>query len=125
MAVAGHKLYEGSDSRLKKTGKNPTNRGRLGSKRSVLTDTNGIPLSIVIAAANIRDFKLLKQTLGSIVVRRPSPKRIYQNLLTDKDYSNLESRIIALKYGYDAHIPQKENEKVRIPRRPGRRKARR
>lgn len=79
----------------------------------------------MIAAANIRDFKLLEETLDSIVIRRPSSKRVYQNLLCDKDYSNRESRDAARKRGYDAHIPQKENEKVKIPRRPGRRKARR
>jgi putative transposase len=79
----------------------------------------------VIAAANIRDFKLLEATLDSIVIRRPSPKRVYQNLLCDKDYSNRESRAAAFKRGYDAHIPQKDNEKIKIPRHPGRRKARR
>ena len=109
----------------KKTGKNPTNRGRLGSKRSILTDGKGIPLSIVVAAANIRDFKLMHETLASIILKRPNPKWVHQNLLADKDYSNQESRKIAAKMGYDAHIPQKENEKIKIPRHPGRRKARR
>jgi hypothetical protein len=79
----------------------------------------------VIAAANIRDFKLMEATLDSIIIRRPSPKRIYQNLLCDKDYSNQESREVARKRGYDAHIPQKDNAKIKIRRRPGRRKARR
>jgi putative transposase len=109
----------------KKTGKNPTNRGRSGSKRSILTDSKGIPLSIVVAAANIRDFKLMHLTLASIVIKRPNPKRVHQNLLADKDYSNEESRMIAAQMGYDAHIPQKENEKIKIPKHAGRRKARR
>jgi hypothetical protein len=30
-----------------------------------------------------------------------------------------------LKYGYDAHIPQRKNAKSKLPKRPGRRKARR
>jgi hypothetical protein len=79
----------------------------------------------VIAAANIRDFNLLAETLDSIVIHRPSPKQVYQNLLCDKDYSNRESRAAARRRGYRAHIPQKKNEKIKIPRRPGRRKARR
>jgi putative transposase len=64
-------------------------------------------------------------TLTSIVIKRPNPKWVHQNLLTDKDYSNQESRKVAAKRGYEAHIPQKENDKIRIRRRPGRRKARR
>ena len=78
-----------------------------------------------MAAANIRDFKLLEITLDSIVIPRPSSKRVLQNLLCDKDYSNQESREAASKRGYDVHIPQKKGEKIKIPRRPGRRKARR
>jgi putative transposase len=78
-----------------------------------------------VAAANVTDHRLLKETLDSIVVRRPSPRRVYQNLLADKDYTDWLSRRIAKQYGYDAHIPQRVNARTKIPRRPGRRKARR
>ena len=37
------------------TGPNPTDRGKLGTKRHILTDVQGIPLSVVITAANIHD----------------------------------------------------------------------
>jgi putative transposase len=125
VAVFGHELYQGSCGWLKKTAKNPTDRGKLGSKRSILTEAKGIPISIVLAPANIRDYKLMKITFDSIAIKRPSPRRMRQNLLADKDYSNKESRTMAQKYGYEVHIPQKKNEKIKIPRRPGRRKARR
>ena len=36
----------------KKTGRNPTDRGKLGVKRSVLTDARGVPLAVAIAGAN-------------------------------------------------------------------------
>jgi IS5 family transposase len=39
------------------TGPNPTDRGKLGTKRHMLTDQNGIPLSVVITAANVHDMK--------------------------------------------------------------------
>ena len=40
------------------TGPNPTDRGKLGTKRHhVLTDGQGIPLSVVITAANTHDMK--------------------------------------------------------------------
>ena len=35
------------------TGHNPTDRGKLGTKRHILTDKDGIPLSAVITSANI------------------------------------------------------------------------
>lgn len=118
-ALAKHPL------RAQKTGKNPTDRGKLGIKRSILTDTNGIPLSVVVAPAHVSDHGLLKATLDSIVIKRPDPKRVHQNLLADKDYGDQKSRRIAIEYGYEAHIPQRKNARIKLPKRPGRRKARR
>jgi len=34
-------------------------RGKLGTKRHVLTDRQGIPLTVVITAANVHDMGLL------------------------------------------------------------------
>lgn len=44
-------------------GPNPTDRGKLGTKRSLLTDGCGLPLGLAVAGANVIDFKLLEQTL--------------------------------------------------------------
>ena len=53
-----------------KTGRNPTDRGKRGVKRSVLTDGSGIPLSVVIDGANRNDHTLMRQTLDpSFTVR--------------------------------------------------------
>jgi transposase len=79
----------------------------------------------VLAGANVPDHQLLKETLDAIVIGRPSPKRIEQHLLADKDYTGAPSRRTAKEYGYEAHIRQRKNERIKIPRRPGRRKARR
>src|SRR5919202_4827968 len=38
-----------------KTGKNPTDRGKLGSKRHILVDRRGAPLAIVVSGANAHD----------------------------------------------------------------------
>ena len=40
------------------TGHNPTDRSKLGSKRDILTDKDGIPLSAVITSANTHDVLL-------------------------------------------------------------------
>ena len=44
-------------------GRNPTDRGKPGTKRSILVDASGGPLSIVVAGANVHDAKLLEATL--------------------------------------------------------------
>src|SRR6266702_1121528 len=53
-----------------KTGPNPTDRGKSGVKRSVLTEGHGVPLAVEIEGANRHDMKL---TLAGIVVDRPKP----------------------------------------------------
>ena len=46
------------------TGHNPTDRSELGrTKRHILTDKNGIPLSVVISSANTHDIKLATDLL--------------------------------------------------------------
>ncbi len=64
-------------------GRNPTDRGKAGSKKSILVDAAGGPLSVAVAGANVHDTKLLRPTLESIVVARPEGT---QNLCLDKGY---------------------------------------
>ena len=45
------------------TGKNPTDRGKLGWKWSILTDRNGIPFGVAIDGANRNDSVMLAPTL--------------------------------------------------------------
>ena len=47
----------------KKTGPNPTDRGKLGTKRSVVTDARGVPVGFAVAGANVPDYKLLDSAL--------------------------------------------------------------
>ena len=44
-------------------GKSPVDRGKLGTKRSVMTDSGGIPIGCVSAPANRNDSPLLRPTL--------------------------------------------------------------
>jgi transposase len=39
------------------TGKDPTNRGKLGAKRHIVVDRNGLPLAVTISGANVHDSK--------------------------------------------------------------------
>jgi putative transposase len=90
----------------KKTGKNPTDRGKKGTKKSLLTDGDGGPLGIVTAGANVVEQKLLQETIEAIVVDRPDPAEVEQNLSLDKGYDNPASREAAAEGGYVPHIRQ-------------------
>lgn len=92
----------------KKTGKNPTDRGKLGVKRSVVTDSRGVPLGIALAGANVHDAKLLRETLRSIPIPRPkSTGRSKQHLCLDKGYCGRPTVSIARIFRYTPHIPRK------------------
>ena len=88
----------------KKTGKNPTDRGKVGTKKSLLVDGDGGPLGVVIAGANVVEQKLLKETIEAIVVERPDPSDEEQNLCLDKGYDNPNGREAAKAGGYVPHI---------------------
>lgn len=59
----------------KKTGKNPTDRAKMGTKRSMLTDAKGIPLSITVDGANRHDVKMARITIENIQTKRPKPTK--------------------------------------------------
>ena len=52
------------------TGSNPTDRSKLGTKRHILTDKKGIPLSAVISSASTHDIKLVTNVVDSMVIKR-------------------------------------------------------
>jgi len=97
------------------TGNNPTDRSKIGTKRHLLTDKNGIPLSTVITSASTHDIKAVADVIDNSVINRPSNlsftkknKRIkYNHLCLDKAYNSkpIENEII--RRGYVPHIPYK------------------
>ncbi len=50
----------------KKTGKNPTDKGKQGSKRHVVVDRKGVPLAVIHSAANVHDSKVLEEAMDAI-----------------------------------------------------------
>ena len=93
-------------------GRNPTDRGKAGSKRSVLVDGAVGPLSVVLAGANVHDTKLLAITLESIVVERPdSYGEGTQNLCLDKGYDNPTGHQAVAAHGYRGHVRRTGEEK--------------
>ena len=111
VAVNGRRHDESAFGWLKKTGANPTDRGKQGVKRSLLTEATGIPLAVVIDGANRHDMKLVKETLSNIMAKRPRPTRAKpQGLCLDKGYDFDEVRDIVREFGFTAHIRARGEE---------------
>ena len=82
----------------------------MGTKRSVLTDEHGLPLSVVLDGANRHDIKLLEDTLDGIVAFRPDPTEDQpQNLCLDAGYTGSTETVE--QRGYIAHIRPRGEEK--------------
>lgn len=94
-----------------KTGKNPTDRSKTGTKRSLLVDAQGVPLGIVVSGANTPDGRLLEPTLQAVPIERPDPDATQQNLCLDKGYSGEPCTNVAEREGYTVHVPDKANAK--------------
>ena len=90
----------------KKTGSNPTDRAKKGTKRSLLTDAKGIPLSIVVDGANRHDMKMSRETLENIKAKRPEPTmEKEQGLCLDKGYDYDEVRELVKEFGFTLTSP--------------------
>lgn len=93
------------------TGKNPTDRGKIGTKRSLLTEGHGIPIGLAVAGANRPDMKLARETIESIVVPRPVPTADQpQGMCLDKGYDYQEVRELVKEFGFTAHIRSRGEE---------------
>ena len=87
----------------------------MGTKRSVLTDEKGIPLSVVLSGANTHDIKLLEQTLDGIAIFRPEPSVTQpQHLCLDAGYTGAKETVESK--GYIANIRSRGDEKKEIER---------
>ncbi|WP_110766508.1 IS5 family transposase [Planctopirus hydrillae] len=109
------------------TGKNPTDRGKQGTKRSIIADAVGIPLCLVISGANTHDIHLLEGTLEDGLKRSPrsqsqtTPSR-KEHLCLDKGYDSLRVReMVSRMYGYVPHVRSRGEERKQKHRRKARR----
>jgi putative transposase len=101
-------------------GKNPTDRGKIGTKRSVLTDGGGVPLGVAVEGANRNDFKMARETLESIPVARPAPTSEQpQGMCLDKGYDFDEVRELLAEFRFTAHIRARGEEAQAMKREAG------
>lgn len=102
------------------TGNNPVDRSKLGTKRHILTDKNGIPLSAIITSANKHDIKAVTDVIDNSVIKRhfessfskkktmsQNRKQQQQHLCLDKAYNSNSTGNEIINRGYVPHIPYK------------------
>ena len=79
----------------------------------MLVEAGVDPLSVVVAAGECHDTKLLHKTLESVVVERPVPSsQRPQHLCLDKGYDNPTGHKTALRHRYEPHIRRIGEEKL-------------
>lgn len=102
------------------TGRNPTDRGKQGTKRSLLVEGRGVPIGLTIDGANRHDMKLVERTLQSLPPARPAPTPEQpQHLCLDKGYDYAAVRQTVLDFGYTAHIVPRGQERQAKQHLPG------
>lgn len=108
-----------------KTGPNPTDRGKKGVKRSIVTDGQGVPIGLTVAGANCVDFKMAPTTLTTLAVQRPSVEATgKQHMCLDKGYDYPEIDELMATFEFTAHIARRGQATQKI-KRSTRKKARR
>src|SRR5262249_51330048 len=75
-----------------KTGKNPTDRSKPGTKHHVVTDANGIPLATTITGSNVPDVKevlnvvdAVPEVKGKVGHPQQRPEKLYADRGYDSD----------------------------------------
>ncbi len=113
VACAGRlQLGEGS-ARWTKTGPNPTDRGRSGSKHCLLTDAGGVPLVLQLAPANLHDVRTLLPlvvNIPAVAGKRGRPKQKPDALVADKAFDCEDLRWLLRWLGIEPILPAKGEE---------------
>ena len=92
-----------------KPGPNPTDRAKSGTKRHVLTDGGGVPLAVVITAANVPDMRMMGALLDARVLRAPVGTTQYACL--DKGYHYVAPEREVRRRRYVPHLSRRGEER--------------
>ena len=106
-----YRLGECSRSRGgQRTGPNPTDKGKAGSKRHLVSDRRGVPLAVIHSAANVHDSKVLEEAVDAIEpIKRPRgrPRKRPKKLHADKAYDFPRCRAALRKRGITPRIARR------------------
>ena len=86
------------------TGRNPTDRGKQGSKIHLMVDEHGAPLSLHITAANEHDKWSADDLILSLIIERPDPQEVEQHFCADKGYDYDDVHLVVAEAHYVPHI---------------------
>jgi putative transposase len=92
-------------------GKHPTDRGKIGTTRRVLTDGGGLPIGLAVEGATRQDFKLARETIASSPIARPEPTPARpQGMCRDQGDDFAEVRDLRAEFGFTAHLRARGEE---------------
>ena len=95
------------------TGANPTDRGKKGVKRHLLTEAGGLPVGLRVTGANVHDVKEAAQVLLTMPFLPPYADQEHpQGFCADKGYDSEGIRKLIDALGYEAHIKSRWDEKT-------------
>ncbi len=92
------------------TGRNPTDRGKLGSKRLIVVERQGIPLAVLVSGANRHDsimFEPLLDALPALTGKRGRPRCRPDKLHADKGYDFHRCRDYLRRRGIKVRIARR------------------
>jgi transposase len=96
-----------------KTGRNPTDRGKAGSKHHVLTDAAGIPLAATLTGANAHDVTQLLplvQAIGPIGGKPGRPRHRPDRVQGDRAYDSQPHRRELRRLGIASSLARRNTE---------------
>lgn len=97
-----------------KTGKSPVDRRKLGTKRSIIVEKNGIVIGCALGAGNRHDSTLFEASIRSIPSFLMQPR--YKEMHLDSAYDSKQTQIILFNYYYVPRISKnKRNSKSLSP----------
>jgi IS5 family transposase len=96
-----------------KTAKNPTDRGKAGSKRHLVSDRRGVPPAVMLSAANVHDSMVFEELIDAIEpLKRPRgrPRKRPRKLHADKAYDDKKCKEALRKRSIKSRIAIKRKE---------------
>ena len=96
-----------------KTGKNPTDRAKLGSKHHILTDAQGIPMAVTVTGSNVPDINELLHLVDhvpAIAGKVGRPRQRPEVLYADRAYDSEPHRQQLRKQGILPRIARRNTE---------------
>ena len=102
------------------TGANPTDRGKKGTKRHLLTETNGLPVSLLVTGANVHDKTQAEALLVAMPFLPPAPEGDHElHFCADKAYDSADVRSAIGLLGYRDHVKSRGQETTARQDEPG------